>query len=74
MRALRYHGTKDLRVDDDVPEPKCGPNQIKIKPAFIGICGTDLQVSPFLGNLVSGWLETIFLDPSSEALTEVSDL
>ena len=43
MRALRYHGTKDLRVDDDVPEPKCGPSQIKVKPAFIGICGTDLH-------------------------------
>ncbi|KAK5084655.1 hypothetical protein LTR05_005733 [Lithohypha guttulata] len=43
MRALRYHGTKDLRVEHDVPEPKCGDNQIKVKPAFVGICGTDLH-------------------------------
>ncbi|KIV77641.1 hypothetical protein PV11_09429 [Exophiala sideris] len=43
MRALRYHGIKDLRLEHDVPEPKCGDNQVKIKPAFCGICGTDLH-------------------------------
>ncbi|EXJ96289.1 hypothetical protein A1O1_01415 [Capronia coronata CBS 617.96] len=41
MRALRYHGVKDLRVDYDIPEPTCGEHQIKIKlheyssPTFI---------------------------------------
>jgi len=43
MRALRYHGTKDLRVEEDISEPECGEYQIKIKPAFCGICGTDLH-------------------------------
>lgn len=43
MRALRYYGTKDLRLDFDAKEPECLPNQIKIKPAFTGICGTDLH-------------------------------
>lgn len=43
MRALRYHGAKDLRVDNDVPEPQCKPHEIKVKPAYIGICGTDLH-------------------------------
>ncbi|KPI39589.1 (R,R)-butanediol dehydrogenase [Cyphellophora attinorum] len=43
MRALRYHAPGDLRVDTDVPEPKCQPHQLKIKPAFVGICGTDLH-------------------------------
>ena len=43
MRALRYHGVKDLRVDDNVPEPQCKPHEIKVKPAYIGICGTDLH-------------------------------
>jgi D-arabinose 1-dehydrogenase-like Zn-dependent alcohol dehydrogenase len=42
MRALRYHGPKDLRLED-VPEPKCAPTQVKIRPAFVGICGTDLH-------------------------------
>jgi hypothetical protein len=31
MRALRYHGIKDLRLEHDVPEPKCGEAQVKIK-------------------------------------------
>lgn len=31
MRALRYHGIKDLRLDQDVPEPKCGDTQVKIR-------------------------------------------
>ncbi|RMZ91602.1 hypothetical protein DV736_g1191, partial [Chaetothyriales sp. CBS 134916] len=43
MRALRYHGPSDLRVDKDVPAPTCGPGQVKIKPVFVGICGTDLH-------------------------------
>ncbi|KAJ2987866.1 hypothetical protein NUW58_g4273 [Xylaria curta] len=42
MRALRYHGPKDLRLEL-LPEPKCGPTQVKIQPAFVGICGTDLH-------------------------------
>ena len=31
MRALRYHGVKDLRLEHDVPEPTCGETQIKIR-------------------------------------------
>jgi len=27
-----------------VPEPQCGPGQVKIEVAFSGICGTDLHV------------------------------
>lgn len=42
MRALRYYGPQDLRLDD-LPEPKCGPGQVKVRPAFVGICGTDLH-------------------------------
>ncbi|KAI0403172.1 GroES-like protein [Xylaria palmicola] len=42
MRALRYHGPKDLRLEQ-VPEPKCDPSRVKIRPAFVGICGTDLH-------------------------------
>ncbi|KAI0205179.1 dehydrogenase [Astrocystis sublimbata] len=42
MRALRYHGAKDLRLEY-LPEPECEPTQVKIKPAFVGLCGTDLH-------------------------------
>ncbi len=28
----------------EMPEPGCGPNQVKIEVAFCGVCGTDLHV------------------------------
>ncbi|KAK8074224.1 hypothetical protein PG994_005123 [Apiospora phragmitis] len=43
MRALRYYGPGDLRVKYDVPEPECLPHQVKVRPAFCGICGSDLH-------------------------------
>ncbi|KAI1620440.1 chaperonin 10-like protein [Exophiala viscosa] len=42
MRALRYHGNKDIRLDD-VPEPECKPGWIKLRCGYTGICGTDLH-------------------------------
>ncbi|KAG0647485.1 putative diacetyl reductase [Hyphodiscus hymeniophilus] len=42
MRAARYYGKEDIRVEE-IEEPVCKPGQIKIKPAFVGICGTDLH-------------------------------
>ena len=42
MKALRWHGRKDLRFED-VPEPEPGPGEVKIKVSKAGICGTDLK-------------------------------
>jgi threonine dehydrogenase-like Zn-dependent dehydrogenase len=42
MRAVRFHGKEDLRFEN-IDEPKCGPGQIKLVPAWCGICGTDLH-------------------------------
>ncbi|KAK4548062.1 hypothetical protein LTR36_010782 [Oleoguttula mirabilis] len=42
MKAVRFHGKEDLRLED-IPEPQCGKGQIKIKPAWCGICGSDLH-------------------------------
>jgi (R,R)-butanediol dehydrogenase/meso-butanediol dehydrogenase/diacetyl reductase len=43
MKAVRFYGAKDVRVDD-VPAPsKVGPNQVLIKSLLCGICGTDLH-------------------------------
>ncbi|KAF6785025.1 putative alcohol dehydrogenase, zinc-containing [Colletotrichum sojae] len=42
MKAARYYGKEDIRIEE-IPEPPCGPKQIKIAPAFVGICGTDLH-------------------------------
>lgn len=42
MKAARWHGAKDIRVED-VPEPNPGPGEVKIKVAWTGICGSDLH-------------------------------
>jgi (R,R)-butanediol dehydrogenase/meso-butanediol dehydrogenase/diacetyl reductase len=44
MRAARFHGVKDIRVED-VPEPNgdLGPRQVLLRPRWCGICGTDLH-------------------------------
>ncbi|MCJ1249919.1 hypothetical protein MMC30_007145 [Trapelia coarctata] len=42
MQALRFHGQKDIRLEE-IETPACGKGQVKIKPAFVGICGTDLH-------------------------------
>ncbi|MDO4487836.1 MAG: galactitol-1-phosphate 5-dehydrogenase [Eubacteriales bacterium] len=45
MRALVYYGPKDMRIDErPLPEPKAG--EVRIRTAFVGICGSD----------VHGWL------------------
>ncbi|KAI1362231.1 GroES-like protein [Xylaria arbuscula] len=43
MRALRYYGPEDVRLKHDLPEPECLPHQVKIKPSWCGICGSDLN-------------------------------
>jgi hypothetical protein len=43
MRAARYYGKEDVRVKDDVEVPTCGEGQIKVAPAFVGICGTGTR-------------------------------
>jgi (R,R)-butanediol dehydrogenase/meso-butanediol dehydrogenase/diacetyl reductase len=42
MRAVRYHGNRDVRVDD-IPEPEVVPGSVKIAPEWCGICGSDLH-------------------------------
>ena len=42
MKAVRFHGKEDLRFEK-IQEPTCGKGQIKIVPAWCGICGSDLH-------------------------------
>ena len=42
MKAARFHGPGDIRIDD-VPEPQVGPGRVKVDVDWCGICGTDLH-------------------------------
>lgn len=43
MRAARYYGKGDIRVED-IPEPQLRePDDVLVAPSYCGICGTDLH-------------------------------
>jgi threonine dehydrogenase-like Zn-dependent dehydrogenase len=42
MKALVYHGPKDLRWED-VPEPKIADDQLLVAMRAVGVCGSDLH-------------------------------
>ena len=42
MRAAVFHGREDLRLED-VPEPKPGAGDVKLRVLYNGICGSDLH-------------------------------
>jgi len=52
MKAVRYYGRRDMRLDD-VPEPQPGRGEVKVEVKFCGICGSD----------VHGYLEGLALAP-----------
>lgn len=39
MKSVRFHGPGDIRVDE-IDEPVCRSGEVKIRPAFVGICGS----------------------------------
>ncbi|MBF6136323.1 alcohol dehydrogenase catalytic domain-containing protein [Nocardia otitidiscaviarum] len=43
MKALRYYAPEDLRLED-IPEPECGPDQIKLRVRNCSTCGTDVKI------------------------------
>lgn len=42
MRAAVFYGREDLRLEQ-VPEPRPGPGDVKLRILFNGICGSDLH-------------------------------
>lgn len=67
MKALRYHGPHDLRLED-VAAPTPGPGDVRIKPVAVGICGTDQHILDgsfdsrpplVLGHEVAGFIDAV---------------
>jgi threonine dehydrogenase-like Zn-dependent dehydrogenase len=44
MKAWRFHGFGDLRLDD-VPEPTCGPGQVLVEPLCVQPSVTEAQLA-----------------------------
>jgi (R,R)-butanediol dehydrogenase/meso-butanediol dehydrogenase/diacetyl reductase len=42
MKAARWHGRRDVRVED-VPVPTPGRGEVRLRVSLCGICGTDLE-------------------------------
>ena len=51
MRAVRYHGPKQLLRLEDVPRPSPGPGEVVVKVTAAGICHTELHFLSGLLNL-----------------------
>src|SRR4029453_16347578 len=43
MKALRFHAPEDARLED-VPEPECGPDEVKLRVRNCSTCGTDVKI------------------------------
>jgi len=42
MKALRWHGKGDIRIDE-IPTPVPGPDEVLIKVTYSGICGSEVH-------------------------------
>ncbi len=43
MKALRFYAPNDVRLED-VPEPECGPDEVKLRVRNCSTCGTDVKI------------------------------
>jgi len=43
MKAARFHGQKDIRVEEVARPGAPRPDEVVVEPLYCGICGTDLH-------------------------------
>ena len=43
MKALRFYAPEDVRLEE-VPEPTCGPDEVKLRVRNCSTCGTDVKI------------------------------
>lgn len=44
MKAAIFRGVKDIKMGENVARPQAGPNEVLVKVAACGICGSDLHI------------------------------
>jgi 2-desacetyl-2-hydroxyethyl bacteriochlorophyllide A dehydrogenase len=77
IRALVFDGPHRFHVEER-PLPRPGPNEVRIRIAYAGICGSDLHgytgesgrrvPGMVMGHEASGWIEALGADVDSIAL------
>jgi L-iditol 2-dehydrogenase len=43
VKALRFYAPEDVRLEE-VPEPDCGPDEVKLRVRNCSTCGTDVKI------------------------------
>ena len=63
MKAAVYYGRHDLRLVD-LPAPECSPEEVRIRLAYCGVCGTDHHIfhgdggaAPVM-SLAASWMQS----------------
>ena len=44
MRAARYYGKEDIRIEDDVDEAKCGSGQVRVNHSSSSSFGRNSRI------------------------------
>jgi threonine dehydrogenase-like Zn-dependent dehydrogenase len=44
MRAIQFYGKGDVRLNENIKTPVAGKGRVRIRPAFVGICGSGLTL------------------------------
>src|ERR1700756_5336306 len=69
MKAVRFHGVGDLRVEDVAPPGALPSGHVRLKVRAAGICGSDLH------NFRTGmWVSRLPVTPGHEFAGEVVEL
>jgi (R,R)-butanediol dehydrogenase / meso-butanediol dehydrogenase / diacetyl reductase len=69
MRAVRFHGVGDLRVEDVPGAAAPGAGEVRLRIRAAGICGSDLH------NFKTGqWVSRLPVTPGHEFAAEVLDV
>jgi hypothetical protein len=73
MNALRFHGKSDLRYEE-IPIPQVRAGQVKVKPAWVGICGTGMfePITITYKLYINVYNKSTLLTPSSQISTNTS--
>ena len=73
MRALRKTGPGPGLELVDLPEPSCGPSDVKIRVLRAGICGTDLHILAWDAS-AQAMCDTVPFTPGHEFYGEVVEV